>query len=161
MPDYQGDYDTTETMRVPFKTLSSQDPSSSGRITNLAAADVEIHKDGGTTQRSSDNGVTVAIDFDGVTGQHLVSIDLSDNSDAGFYAAGSRYQVRIEGTTVDGATINAWIGTFSIGCVLRPTTDGRTLDVAATGEAGVARLRFVEFLGPPSARRLRAKLPRG
>lgn len=132
-----GDYDTTETVINPFNTFSSDDPSASVTITNLAAADVEIHKDGSDTQRASDNGVTVSINFDGVTGNHIISIDLSDNSDDGYYSAGSRYQVRMEGTTVDGATINAWIGTFSIGCTLRPTTAGRKLDVASTGEAGL------------------------
>lgn len=137
MVPYFGDYDTTETVVIPFNTFSSDDPSASVTITNLAAADVEIHKDGSTTQRASDNGVTVTIDFDSITGNHIVAIDLSDNSDAGYYSAGSRYQVRMEGTTVDGATINAWIGAFSIGCTLRPTTDGRTLDVTVTGEAGV------------------------
>ena len=134
---FYGDYDTTETVYIPFNTFSSDDPSASVTITNLAAADVEIHKDGSTTQRSSDNGVTVSIDFDSVTGNHLVAIDLSDNSDAGYYANGSRYQVRMEGTTVDGATINAWIGSFSIGCMLRPTTAGATLDVESGGCAGI------------------------
>jgi hypothetical protein len=137
MVSFFGDYDTTETVYIPFNTFSSDDPSASVTITNLVAGDVEIHKDGGTTQRSSDAGVTVTIDFDSITGNHLVAIDLSDNTDAGFYAAGSRYQVRMEGTTVDGATINAWIGAFSIGCTLRPTTAGRTLDVTATGAAGI------------------------
>lgn len=132
-----GDYDTTETVIIPFNTFDSNDPAASVTITNLVAADVEIHKDGGLTQRASDNGVTVSINFDTVTGNHIVSIDLSDNSDAGFYAAGSRYQVRMEGTTVDAGTINAWIGAFSIGCTLRPTVDGRTLDVTAAGEAGL------------------------
>ena len=133
MVSFFGDYDTTETVVIPFNTFTSDDPSASATITNLAAGDVEIHKDGSTTQRASDNGVTVTIDFDSVTGNHIVSIDLSDNSDAGFYAAGSRYQVRIEGTTVDGATINAWIGAFSIGCTLRPATAGRTVVVDADG----------------------------
>jgi hypothetical protein len=128
------DYNTTETVNIPFNTFTSDDPSASVTITNLAASDIEIHKDGSTTQRASDNGVTVSIDFDGITGNHMVHIDLSDNSDAGFYANGSRIAVRMEGTTVDGATINAWIGAFSIGCTLRPTTAGRTLDIQATGE---------------------------
>lgn len=134
---FYGDYDTTETVNIPFNTFSSDDPSASVTITNLAAGDIEIHKDGSTTQRSSDNGVTVSIDFDSITGNHMAHIDLSDNTDAGYYAAGSRYQVRMEGTTVDGATINAWIGSFSIGCTLRPTTAGRTLDVESGGCAGV------------------------
>lgn len=137
MVSFFGDYDMTETVYIPFNTFSSDDPSASVTITDLAAADVEIHKDGGTTQRSSDAGVTVSIDFDSVTGNHMVSIDLSDNSDAGFYSAGSTYQVRMEGTTIDGATVNAWIGAFSIGRTLRPTVDGRTLDVTANGGAGI------------------------
>jgi len=131
---FYGDYDTTETVNIPFNTFSSNDPSASVTITNLVAGDIEIHKDGGTTQRSSDSGVTVTIDFDSVTGNHMAHIDLSDNTDADFYAAGSRYQIRIEGTTVDAGTINAWIGAFSIGCTLRSTTAGRTLDIQATGE---------------------------
>jgi hypothetical protein len=132
-----GDFNTTETVIIPINTFDSNDPTTSVTVTNLAAGDVEIHKDGSTTQRASDSGVTVSIDFDGVTGNHIISIDLSDNTDAGFYSAGSRYLVRVEGITVDGGTINAWVGGFSIGCTLRPTTDGRTLDVTATGAAGI------------------------
>lgn len=137
MVSFFGDYDTTETVNIPFNTFSSDDPSASITIVGLVAADVEIHKDGGLTQRASDNGVTVDTDFDAAVGPHMVSIDLSDNSDVGFYSAGSRYQVRLTGVTVDGATIEAWIGAFSIGCTLRPTVNGRTIDIAATGEAGV------------------------
>ncbi len=134
---FYGDYDTTETVDIPFNTFDSNDPTASVTITDLVAGDIEIHKDGGTTQRSSDAGVTISIDFDSVTGNHMAHIDLSDNTDAGFYAAGSRYQVRMEGTTVDAGTINAWIGSFSIGCTLRPTTAGRTIDITATGAAGI------------------------
>jgi len=137
MISFFGDFDTTETVYIPFNTFSSDDPSASVTITNLAAADIEIHKDGSTTQRASDNGVTVTIDFDSITGNHMVAIDLSDNSDAGYYANGSQYAVRMEGTTVDGATINAWIGSFSIGRTLRPTTNGRKLDVETGGCAGI------------------------
>jgi hypothetical protein len=132
-----GDFNTTETVIIPINTFDSNDPTTSVTVTNLAAGDVEIHKDGSTTQRASDSGVTVSIDFDGVTGNHIISIDLSDNTDAGFYSAGSRYLVRVEGITVDGGTINAWVGGFSIGCTLRPTIDGRTLDVTETGAAGI------------------------
>ena len=133
MVSWLGDYNTTETVHIPFNTFSSNDPSASVTVTDLAAGDIEIHKDGSTTQRASDAGVTVSIDFDGITGNHMVHIDLSDNTDAGFYAAGSRYAVRLEGITVDGATLNVWIGTFSIGCTLRPVTAGRTVVVDAAG----------------------------
>lgn len=137
MVAFYGDYDTTETVVIPFNTFSSDDPSASVTITNLVSTDVYIYKDGSLTQRTSFSGIAVDVDVDAIVGNHWATIDLSDNTDAGFYANGSRYQARMEGTTVDGATINAWIGSFSIGCTLRPTTAGRKLDVTATGAAGV------------------------
>jgi hypothetical protein len=139
MVSFFGDYDTTETVVIPFNSFTSDDPSASVTMTNLIATDVEIYKDGSLTQRNSatHSGIVVDIDVDAVAGAHWITIDLSDNDDAGFYANGSRYQVMIVGTTIDGGTVNAWIGAFSIGCTLRPTTAGRTLDVNATGEAGL------------------------
>lgn len=130
-----GDFDTTETVIIPINTFTSDDPTASCTITDFAAGDVEIHKDGSTTQRSSDSGVSVSINFDGITGNHIISIDLSDDTDAGFYANGSRYLVRIEGVTVDAGTLNAWVGGFSIGCTLRPTTAGRKLTIESDGMA--------------------------
>lgn len=132
-----GDFDTTETVVIPFNTFDSNDPSASVTATNLANTDVHIHKDGGLTQRSSAVGVAVDVDVDGIAGCHWVTIDLSDNTDAGFYADGSQFSVRVEGVTVDAATINPWIGAFTVGRTLRPTTAGRKLDVNATGEAGL------------------------
>jgi hypothetical protein len=113
-------------------------------VTNLANTDVYIYKDASLTQRTSFSGIAVDIDVDAIVGNHWVTIDLSDNTDAGFYVAGSRYQVRMEGVTIDGATINAWIGAFSIGCTLRPTTAGRKLTVESDG-MGHADLK--EWLG--------------
>jgi hypothetical protein len=138
MTQYYGDYLEDETVYIPFNTFDSNDPSASVTITNLVDADIKVHKDGSATQIVTD-GATVAIDFDSITGNHLITIDTSVHAD---YATGSDYLVRIEGTTVDGATINAWVGSFSIenrsgSAAIRPTTAGRTLDVTATGAAGI------------------------
>jgi hypothetical protein len=107
------------TLYIPFHTFDSNDPSASVTLTGLATTDIEIYKDGGTTQRASDNGYalldTDGIDFDGVTGIHGLSINLADNSTAGFYAAGSQYWVVIASVTVDAATINFLLATFRIG----------------------------------------------
>jgi len=107
------------TIVVPFHTFSSDDPSASMTITGLAVTDIEIYKNGGTTQRSSDSGYTLldtdGIDFDGTTGIHGASIDLSDNSDAGFYVSGAQYTVVIASITLDTATINFIPVTFRIG----------------------------------------------
>lgn len=110
---------TDDTIRIPFNTYDGS--GASVTVTDLAASDVHIHKDGSLTQRASSNGITVSIDYDGVTGNHYIVIDLSDNSDAGFYAADSVYDVRLEGITVDGQTLNVWIGRFRISS--RPFVD--------------------------------------
>ena len=110
MVTYYGDFAEDDTVLIPFNTFSSDDPSASVTITNLADADIMVHKDAGLTQIATD-GATVVIDFDSITGNHMVTIDTSAHAD---YATGSEYAVRIEGTTVDGGTINAWIGSFSI-----------------------------------------------
>jgi len=110
MADYYGDFAEDETVYIPFNTFDSNDPSASVTITNLAAADIKVHKDGSLTQIVTD-GATVIIDFDSITGNHLITIDTS--ADAA-YTTGTEYQVRIEGTTIDAATINAWVGSFSI-----------------------------------------------
>lgn len=110
MIPYLGDFPEDATVLIPFNTFSSDDPAASVTITNLADADIKVHKNGSTTEIVTD-GATVAIDFDSVTGNHLVTIDTSVHAD---YSTGADYLVRMEGTTVDGATVNAWIGSFSI-----------------------------------------------
>ena len=110
MSGYHGDYPEDATVYIEFNTFTSDDPSASCTITDLADADIKVHKDGSTDEIATD-GATVAINFDGVTGNHLITIDTSVHAD---YATGSEYAVRMEGTTVDGATINAWVGAFSI-----------------------------------------------
>jgi len=87
-------------------------------LTGLAVTDIEIYKDGGTTQRASDAGYTLldtdGIDFDGVTGIHGFSIDTGDNTDAGFYAVGSWYHVVVSSVTIDSQTVNFVAAAFRI-----------------------------------------------
>ena len=112
---YYGDFPVNHTsVVIPFNSFTSDDPSASATITNFANTDVHIHKNGSLTQRASSSGVAIDIDVDAITGGHWITIDLSDNTDAGFYAAGSEISVRIEGVTIDGATVNAFVGAFSI-----------------------------------------------
>jgi hypothetical protein len=110
MTPYFGDFAEDASVYIPFNTFSSDDPSASVTITNLADADIKVHKDGAVAEIVTD-GATIAIDFDGITGNHLITVDTSAHAD---YSTGSDYLVRIEGTTVDGATINAFVGSFSI-----------------------------------------------
>lgn len=80
------------------------------------AGDFRIYKDGSATQRSSTAGFTVANTFDTVTGLGQFSVDLSDNSDAGFYEVGSTYEILLvpDTETVDAQTVVAKIGSFRI-----------------------------------------------
>ncbi len=107
------------TIYLPFHTFDSNDPSASVTLTGLATTDIEIYKDGSTIQRASDAGYalldTDGTDFDGITGVHGISIDLADNTTVGFYEAGSQYWVVISSVTVDAATINFVLATFTIG----------------------------------------------
>lgn len=112
--NYLGDYAEDAAVYIIFNTFTSNDPSASCTITNFINTDVHIHKDDGLTQRNNAAGITVSVDFDGITGSHMVKIDTSDNTVAGFWVAGHDYFVRIEGTTIDAATINSVIGQFSI-----------------------------------------------
>lgn len=112
------------TLYIPFSSYNST--GASVTITGLAVTDIEIYRNGSTTQRSSDNGYTLldtdGIDFDGITGIHGFSIDLSDNTDAGFYAAGNWYTVVVSTITVDSQTVSFIAAVFRI--------------VAAEGTAG-------------------------
>lgn len=106
------------TIYIPFATYDKDDGSSI-TMTGLAATDIEVYKDGSVTQRSSDNGYTLldtdGIDFDSITGAHGFSISLADNTDAGFWAAGSRYFVWVSSITVDAVTVTFLAAVFDIG----------------------------------------------
>lgn len=107
------------TIEIPFDSFAGA-TGASITLTGLAVTDIEIYKDGSMTQRSSDNGYalldTDGIDLDGVTGIHGFTIDLADNSVAGFYAAGSRYFVVVSTVTIDSQTVSFIAAKFTIGC---------------------------------------------
>jgi hypothetical protein len=141
MYSYLGDFPTGKTIFVPFHTFSSA--GASVTLSGLAVTDIEVYKGASMTQRSSDAGYalvdTDGIDLDGITGIHGFTIDTSDNTDAGFYAAGNDYTVVVSSVTVDSQTVNFIAAMFSIDNrgLLRPTTASRTLDVSSTGAAGL------------------------
>jgi len=111
---YLGDYPASHTaVCIPFDSFAAATGAPSA-TSNFAAGDILIYKDGGTTQRSSSSGITVSTSFDSQTGLQMIVIDLSDNTDAGFYAAGHEYQVGVADITIDGQTVRFWAATFSI-----------------------------------------------
>lgn len=94
---------------VPIMFGSYDANGASVTLTGLAVTDIEIYKDGGTTQRASDAGYTLldtdGIDFDGITGLHGFSIDTGDNTDAGFYTVGAWFTVVVSAVTIASQTV--------------------------------------------------------
>src|SRR6185436_18631793 len=95
-----GDVNALSTVRIPFNTFAADGSS----ITIGTNGTIAIYKDDSTTERASASGITFVEDHDGHTGTHLITIDLSDNTTAGFYAAGSDYLVKYYSATIDGKT---------------------------------------------------------
>lgn len=110
-------------------------------MTGLAVTDIEIYKDGGTTQRSSDAGYTLldtdGIDFDSLTGIHGFSIDLSDNTDSGFFEVGPWYHVVVSSITVDSQTVSFVACAFRILSATRGMTGTALPDAAADAAGGL------------------------
>lgn len=107
---YLGDFPVGATVRLKWSTNGANGAS----ITRATNGSIRIYKNGSTTERSSGAGITDTEDFDTLTGVHDLAIDLADNTDAGFYAAGNEYQVVLAGATIDGQTVNAVLAHFSI-----------------------------------------------
>jgi hypothetical protein len=130
MTQYLGDYNEDDTLYFLWNSNDSDGAS----ITRSTDGTISVYKDNGTTQSTA--GVTDAEDFDGLTGVHAVTIDLSADA---FYATGADYAVVLSAATIDTQTVNAVLAHFSIEnrAALRPTVAGRKLDVSAGGEAGL------------------------
>lgn len=107
---YIGDFPTGATIDFKWDTYAQAGES----ITRSTDGTLTIFKNNSTTQRTSLNGVTQTEDFDGNTGNHHIRIDTSDNTDAGFYAAGSEYFVVMVGMVIDTKTVNKTLFHFSI-----------------------------------------------
>lgn len=108
--NYLGDFAASSTVRGMWNSNAVAGES----ITRATNGSLRIYKNNSTTERSSSAGITDTEDFDSLTGVHHYNIDLSDNTDSGFYAAGNDYFVVLSAATIDGKTINAVIGCFSI-----------------------------------------------
>lgn len=71
---------------------------------------ISVYKGNSVTQTVT--GVTDTRAFDALVGHHQCRIDTS--ADATFYAAGNDFRVVLSGAVIDGQTVNAELGSFSI-----------------------------------------------
>ena len=146
MGPHKGNLPIGETIPLLFDTFGGNGQSIT--MTGLALADIKVYKDGGTTQRSSTAGFTLldtdGIDFDAITGIHGISIDTGDDTDSGFFAAGSYYDVVIDSITVGSQTVSFHLGSFRL--VHAESEVGvPKVDVDAVGGATGAASRLGEY----------------
>ena len=112
--NYVGDFQPGSIVLIWFNSFTSNDPAASVTMTEFIDTDVHIYKDDGLTQRANAAGVAVDIDVDTFAGVHKITIDTADNTVADFFEAGHDYAAIIVGVAIDGGTVNACVGTFSI-----------------------------------------------
>lgn len=103
---------------IPFPFAAFGTNGESLTLSGLATTDIEVYKGTSMMQRASDNGFalldTDGIDIDSRTGIHGFSIDTGDNSDSGFYVAGSMYYVVVDAVTINAQTVRFIAGTFRL-----------------------------------------------
>lgn len=143
-----GDIRLGDTFDVKFTTRSF----TTGAPTTLAGTPViSAYPGNSTTQLTA--GITLSVDFDTVTGLHNVRVVATSGNG---YATATNYALVITTGTVGGVSVvGEVIGYFSIEArsALMPTTAARTLDVSATGEAG---LDWANIGSPTTAQNLSA-----
>lgn len=129
-----------DTLPIMFDTFAGS-TGASITLTGLAVTDIEIYKDGTATTRASDAGYTLldtdGIDFDSITGIHGFSIDLSDNTDSGFYEVGPWYHVVVSAVTVDSQTVSFIAAAFRIVSATRGMAGTALPDAAADAAGGL------------------------
>ncbi len=129
---YRGDIRLGDTIDIKFVTTAV----ATGAPTTLAGTPVvSAYVGNGTTEITA--GITLTVDFDARTGLNNVRVVASSGNG---FAIATNVQLVITTGTVGGTSVVGYVvAEFSIEnrSALMPTTAGRTLDVSATGEAGL------------------------
>lgn len=143
---YLGDYTKGTVVFVPFNTAGA----SGGSITIATNGTAKAYINGGTTEVTA--GVTLVEDHDGITGRHGITVDTTGAS----FTTGSDVDVVLDGAVIDGQTVNAWIGKFSIARQSAiPTQVWAALTTALTTVGSIGKL-IVDFLDVAISSRLAA-----
>jgi hypothetical protein len=129
---YQGDIRLGDTLYFHFTTRKF----STGSPYTLASSPViSAYPQDSTTQLTA--GITLVVDLDSVTGLNSVKVVATSGNG---YATATNYSLVITTGTVDSVSVvGEVIGSFSIEArsAVMPTVAARTLDVSATGAAGI------------------------
>lgn len=112
--NYLGDFKVGSSVNFNFTTHAA----AGGAVAPSSAfesADLVIYKNASATQRASANGVSMTSPCDSIVGLHHVEINLADDTDPGFWAAGNDYFVILSpDETVDSQTVVKEVASFSI-----------------------------------------------
>jgi hypothetical protein len=128
----------TEDQIVDFKF--STHTATGAPITLAGTPVVKVYKANATDSEVS-TGVTLSVDFDGVTGLHNVRIDTSA---AAFYAVANDYSVVITTGTVDGVSVvGTVLATFSIENRFEGDSAGTTELLTRVGDTDLADIKLV------------------
>lgn len=103
--NYLGDFAPGATIHLKWNSCDGTGAS----ITRATDGSIYVYKDDATGTETQ-TGVTDVEDHDSLTGVHHVKIDTTN----AFYAAGCDYFIVLKGAIIDGVTINAVLGHFSI-----------------------------------------------
>lgn len=150
--DYAEDYAT-----LNFKFTTRQ--FSTGAPFTLAGTPVVKVYKGSSTTTESTAGITLSVDFDGVTGLNNVLIDLSADA---FYAVGEDYAIVITTGTVDSVSVvGETIATFSIENRHEEVDVTKWLGsaVAAVTNAGVPEVDVTHWTGVATSLSATSALP--
>ena len=99
---YVGDYIVNDSVYLFWWTMA--EPSANGTI--------KVYKDGDTGEITAPTGILQDVrNFDGQNWLHMIQIDTSVNT---FYAKERDFCVMVEGIVIDGVTLDAAIGSFSV-----------------------------------------------
>lgn len=131
MSQYHGDIRLGDTIDIQFTTRQI-----SGAPSTLSSSPViSAYVGNSTTEITA--GITLSVDFDSRTGFNNVRVVASGGN--GFATATNVSLVITTGTVNSVSVVGECIGAFSIEnrSAVMPTTAARTLDVSATGEAGI------------------------
>jgi hypothetical protein len=168
MPLSLGNYNTSGTRTHVGFQFTTHDAAGANVAPSSAfeAADLSIYKatDGAAfsaTKRSSANGITMTSPFNSLTGVHDVDIDLTDNTDAGFYAVSCRYMVILTpDETVDTQALTGVVlAYFEIGPVQADVRQWIGTAAATPTTAGVPEVDVTFWLGTAAATPTTAGVP--
>lgn len=134
---YLGDFLVGDNVYHKWNTSDSNGAS----VSRTTSGTMVVYRDNETTETIT--GVLDVPDFDGTTGTHHLTIDVSTSTT--FYAAGHDYFIDILGSVIDSQTVHPSIASFSIENRFMRGTDSALLAASVNVSGGVVESNLVQI----------------